>query len=113
MMRFEGSAMSSLPRWLVVLGESPLFGSGHLQDMLQALCLGCQDALTKVGEPVVAPSLVIECWIRAFIPLDNQSLGKHLLDRTVECPWPKANFPLSRAVHLLHNAVAMMITTDE
>ena len=90
MMRFEASAISSLPRWLLVLGEAPLLGSGKLEDLLQAFCLGCQDALTKVGEPVITPSLVVECRIRAFIPLDNQSFRKHLLDRTVERSRPKA-----------------------
>src|SRR5207253_10231629 len=84
----------------------PLFGPGNPDDMFQAFCLRCEDASAKVREPVVAPSLVVECRIGALIPLDNQSLPEHLLDRTVECPRPEAHFPLRVAVHFLHNAVA-------
>ena len=67
-----------------------MFSTGHQQDLLQAFYFSCEDALTKVGKPIVTPSLVIKGRIRAFIPLDNQSLRKHLLNRTVESSWPKA-----------------------
>src|SRR5689334_906659 len=113
MMRADASAMRGLPRWSLVPGEAPLLRSRNLENMLQALDLGGEDALTEVGEPVVAPPLIVEFRIGAFIPLDDQSLCKHLFDRTVECPRPETDFPLGVAVHFLHDAVAMMVTTDE
>jgi hypothetical protein len=49
-------------------------------NLFESLGLRSHNALTKVGQPVVAASFVVQFRIRALIRRLDQSIGQHTLD---------------------------------
>src|SRR5690606_37233973 len=86
---------------------------GDGDKLRQAIHFRLRGSYPQLSQTVVAAALVVQCRIGAFVRFLNQTIRKHLLNRTVERAGTDMQLSLCETFDFLHDAVAMQLTITQ
>lgn len=86
---------------------------GDGDKLRQAIHFRLRGSYPQLSQTVVAAALVVQCRIGAFVRFLDQTIRKHLLNRTVERAGTHMQLSLGEAFDFLHDAVSMQFAVTQ